>query len=611
MKKICLLLLISFQSLSATAQDFLPSYYEVLKHFFTKYNTEEKNEDYTSFAKKKNGWYVQQINKIKKDEFINEKLFWSLSEGKYVDVSGKYKIVSDTIDFENKIKPYLNLDWYKYDRIRYFGYNGWQYDMIHDYGNSNNLSDTLLDGLGRAYDNNALNYLWYQLGGNFQGKDSMQTQLKRLELPSAARIEKVKENINNAISQIEKLAAKNPNYQTPVGNANLKLFNEYMLGYNQMMMCNNEKDAQWYISKTKLDERYINQAKNYLNSCEKNAILFTYGDNDTYQLWYVQEKLNYRRDIAVINTSLLGATAYVMMLMRKNIVDFFIPASYLQDETSDVAYFKESKEKAQAVESLNIRDFLTLIYSKKSPISYINPEGTEALLPGYPSKKIYIPTPAIENKTLTIQLKEYVYLNELLTLDIIECNRFKRPVYFTASYDTYFDSYLIPVGIVYKINLSKEANTSQSMLEIKDLEDFLDKKHIPVLSNGKDIISLDGDISFFYAYYQILNNYLENKDIPVLKKWLRKLEASCPEINSAQINVAKNLAYYYIEAGEAKKGIAIIDQFAQWLYDNYTVPDSLNGYYSKETYIDELSKTKEYLTSKNLTSVLIDNLLKE
>ncbi len=125
MKKICLLLLIGFQSLSAIAQDFLPSYYQVLKHFFIKYKTEENNEDYTSFAKKKNGWYVQQTNKIKKDEFINEKLFWSLSEGKYINVSEKYEIVSDTLDLENKIKPYLNLDWYKYDRIRYFGYNGW------------------------------------------------------------------------------------------------------------------------------------------------------------------------------------------------------------------------------------------------------------------------------------------------------------------------------------------------------------------------------------------------------------------------------------------------------------------------------------------------------
>lgn len=218
-------------------------------------------------------------------------------------------------------------------------------------------------------------------------------------------------------------------------------------------------------------DRYMarDMARNYLESCAPNAILFTYIDNDTFPLWYLQEVEGVRTDVRVINLSLLGMDWAVDQL-KFSIND--APALPLTLESSQ--YVKGTRDYLQYYDygiqdSIELENILALLLSDhpNDQLQYADGSSRNFL----PTKRFALTVDrqqVLANGVVptkwqgqVVDTMEWTYNQDIVTraelvmMDLLVHNDWERPVYFAftvpESQRLGLEDYLVSEGFALRL----------------------------------------------------------------------------------------------------------------------------------------------------------------
>ena len=333
-------------------------------------------------------------------------------------------------------------------------------------------------------------------------------------------------------------------------------------------------------------------AKNYLNSCAPNAILFTNGDNDTFPLWYVQEVEGYRTDVRVVNLSLLNTDWYIEQMRRKawdadgipqKLPDYKIRQGtndYLPiydrgiegfidvDEAIDFVLDDSPKSKVTVGSGKQVDYFPTKNFSLKVDKATVLANGTVS---ADRADRV------LDKLDWTIE-KNYIMKNDLIILDILAANDWKRPVYFaiTTGNEAYIGltPYFQLEGLAYRL--------------------------VPFRAQSYD--GQTGEVNTEVMYDNLMNKFvwggMENKNIYMDENNRRM----CMNFR----NNFSRLAEEYIRVGKNDKAKEVLDRCVEVM-----PKESIEYNYFMMAIAESYYKLKEYEKGNDIVRVLVNNYEEE
>ncbi|MDZ7264649.1 MAG: DUF2723 domain-containing protein [candidate division KSB1 bacterium] len=279
---------------------------------------------------------------------------------------------------------------------------------------------------------------------------------------------------------------------------------------------------------------------NLLQSCEKDAILFTNGDNDTFPLWFLQYVENIRPDIRVVNLSLLNTPWYIKQLRDQ---PPRVPISLVDAQIDRLS---------------------TTYWPEKKPVSIDVPlEAYQKALDDLEQRQEFVPKTSTGSPKISFELGptfmgQAIRIQDIMILNIIAANRFRQPIYFavTVSPDNLLNlhDYLRMDGLAYKLVTYLGDKISPSRLR----ENLFEKFRYRNLNNPKiyyddNIIGLL--INYRSGFLRLANFYRQEKMTAEMLATLDRMEQMIPEnvIPIQDRRLSLGIGQLYLEAGRPEE----------------------------------------------------------
>jgi len=341
---------------------------------------------------------------------------------------------------------------------------------------------------------------------------------------------------------------------------------------------------------------------NILQSTAPNGILFTNGDNDTFPLWYLQDVEGVRRDVKIVNLSLLNTDWYVKQLKHNDpygvgTIKIRIPDARINPTDLRPTQWSPTDITIPTPKAGSQEELLKIIneYAIKD---------SSVLSAGSMTWKM--------SNTLTFGDIKAIRVQDILVKEIVEANNWERPIYFavTCSDDSKIglQDFLKMEGMTFRLVPEKRKPSSEFINEemvkaqlkgnlvanknfepgfrftgLNDPTIFFDENHTRMVQNYRN------------AFMRLAVYYRSTGDNQNLISTLNDMNEKLPyKVLGMENGLLFEVANLYFYAGEKEKFSEISsDVEVRALADLEKNPEDVQSYYNPYRLLIEIYENTE------------------